>query len=694
MTKWIIAWLISCLTCWQLNAQKVMEKDYIGDKKLYYGAAYYPEAWSESEIDKDIAYMKELNMNVMRMAEFSWSKMEPQEGKYDFAWLHRVIEKLHTNGIDVILGTPTATPPAWMWEKYPQIGLTYYSGLRTTHGIRRDCSYTSEIYRRKSVQICEKMAQEFGNKPGVIGWQTDNEFGHTPDYSEETKKRFHAWLKSKYGTIQNLNRAWSTVLWSQEYNKFEQIVLPRGEQWYHPSLRFEWDRFTNDMINEYQDLQIQAIRKYSKLPITHDGTPGQNVDYEKLFKKLDYMSHNNYHSFEAYDRIVSNNDRMRGYGKGFYWLFETAPNHSGGGSKGQTWRLHDHPNSMNAALWMQYAMGAQGTMFWLWRQHPAGQEMVHGAVLHNWGAPFANFNDLKRLGAELKQTSDFLMNNPVAKADIAIVYSHEADIAFRIEQYASEIKYYTDWTTNAYLPLLDAHLHRDVITPSYPIEGYKMIFVPFMPYVPEAFKAKLKTWVENGGTLILGPMVGHRDSCLAAQKQYATGDWETWTGINIESRMPLGATQRELETKIKLDWKNPFNMENTTCNYWQEALNTKGTVLATYQNGFLAGKPAVAQNKVGKGTVVFLGTGIGRKNLSKLMLHLASEQNIAPLASGDTDVVVVPRQGTSQGTVIVNISNDKKKIMLPFTGGKDLLSGKNVEAWLDLAPYQVMVLEK
>ncbi|MCS7003931.1 MAG: beta-galactosidase [Cytophagales bacterium] len=685
-----------CLALFAINlyAQKRLEQNFIGTKKLYYGVAYYPEAWSESEIEKDIALMKDLHMNVVRMAEFAWSKMEPQEGKYDFAWLHRIIEKLHAQGIDVILGTPTATPPAWMWEKYPQIGLMQYNGVRATHGIRRDCSYTSEIYRKKSIQICEKMAQEFGNKPGVIGWQTDNEFGHTPDYSEETKKRFHAWLKTKYKTIQNLNRAWVNVLWSQEYDKFEQIPLPRDDQWYHPSLRFEWHRFTNDMITEYQDLQLKAIRKYSKLPITHDGMPGQMVDYEKLCKDLDFMSHNNYHSFEAYDRIVSNCDRMRGYNKGFYWLFETAPNHSGGGNKGQTWRLHDYPNSMNAALWMQYALGAQGTMFWLWRQHPAGQEMVHGAVLHTWGVPFANIHEIKKLGEDISKTSDFLINNPVEKPLIAILYSHEADIAFKIEQYASNIKYYEDWTFNAYLPLLDAHLHRDVIAPSHDIDSYKIIFIPFMPYVPESFRAKLKKWVEEGGTLVLGPMVGYRDSCLAAQTQHATGDWETWTGISVEARMPLGATQREAEQKIKLNWNLPLQTEDAICNFWTEALSTKGTTWATYQNGFLSGKPAIASNQVGKGKVVFLGTGIGRKNLSQLFLYIAKEQGIQPLAYGDKDVIVVPRKGTSQGTVIVNIANETKKIMLPSPAGKDLLSGKYFDAWIELKPYEVLIFEK
>jgi len=285
---------------------------FIGSQKLYYGAAYYPEVWPESEIDKDIQLMKDLNMNVMRIGEFAWSRMEPKEGRYDFAWLHRVVEKLHDNGIDVILGTPTATPPIWLAEKHPEMFQLNEQGIRLTHGGRRNCSYTSKVYRKYSEKICAKMAQEFGNKPGVIGWQTDNEFGLSPDFSKETQKQWISWLKNRYGTIQNLNQLWCTDLWSQTYQKFEQIPMPASYIWHHPSLRLAWTRFTNDMIVEYQDIQLQAIRKYSKLPITHDGMPGQSVDYEKVFRNLDFPSINNYHSFEAYDLIQSNYDRLRG----------------------------------------------------------------------------------------------------------------------------------------------------------------------------------------------------------------------------------------------------------------------------------------------------------------------------------------------------------------------------------------------
>lgn len=687
-----------CLLIWQISIlQAQQDTSYIGDKKIYFGAAYYPETWPEEQVDKDIERMKELNMNVMRMAEFSWSKMEPEEGKYNFSWLHRIIEKLHANGISVILGTPSATPPVWMWEKYPEIARTEELGVKKIHGERRSTSYTNETYRRKSAEIAARMAQEFGNKPGVIGWQTDNEFGHSPDYSKETEERWHEWLQDKYGSVENLNQLWATDLWSQTYSKFEQIPMPRSDIWHHPSLRFEWARFTNDMIVEFQELQLVAIRKHSDLPITHDTMPGQRVDYEKLMDDVDYMSVNNYHSWEAYDRIVSNYDRMRGYDKGYHWLFETAPNNSGGGPEGRTWFLHQPDGSMRAAMWLNYALGGQGTMYWLWRQQRAAQEMVHGAVVSAWGKPAANYEDIRNLGAELKKSSDFLMNNPVMPAQIAILYSHESENGFRIENYVNDLRYYHDWTYRFYLPLLDAYLHRVVIAPGFSLTPYKIVFAPLLPYMSEDLRTRLKEWVHEGGTLILGPMSGYRSEHWTSFTEQALGSIEDWMGISVDSRIPIGLKEQPASVEVLLNWNKLFDFADNQALLWSEALSSdKGKVLATYQNGMHEGKPAIIENKVGKGKVVMLGTDPGRENLKELFLHYAREQKIEPLATGDAGVVVAPRGNEKQnGTVVVNIMNEPKTITLPGKGTyTDILSDQKVGNSLQLKPYEVRVLRK
>ncbi len=669
---------------------------FIGDKKIYYGAAYYPEAWNFKTLDEDIKYMKELNMNVMRMAEFSWALMEPKEGVFDFQWLHQVVDKLHENDIDVILGTPTATPPTWLGEKHPEIYAMDENGIRRTHGARRNCNYLNEVYRKKSAIICEKMAQEFGKKPNVIGWQTDNEFNLLDDFSENTRKVWHQWLKEKFNTIENLNKAWCTQLWSQTYNTFEQIPLPRSTIWHHPSLLFNWYRFWNEQVNHYQDIQLKAIRKHTDQPITHDGMPGQQLNYEKLFDNLDYMSVNNYHSFEAYNRIQSNYDRMRGYKKGFHWLFETAPNNSGGGRKGNTWFLHQPDGSMRAAMWMNYALGGQGTMFWLWRQHPAGQEMPHGSVISVWGKPAANYNDLKQLGAELNTMSNFLMEHPVAPAQAAIFWSHENLAGLRIEEYANGISYYKDWTYRFYRPLADAFIHRDVIAPGMDIAKYKLLFAPLMPYIPKELRNRLKKWVLNGGILILGPMSGYRNTEWAAFTDYALGDFATWTGMQVESRIPIGTKPREAEIPVLLEYDNSLWIKPSEASLWSEALSSeKGKILATYQNGMHNNLPAIIENKAGKGKVVLLGTDPGYQAFQKIALKYAGEAQIKPLATGNKDVVLVPRKGKNNALIVLNISNEKKRIALNKKYRTELLTNRKIsEQKFELKPYQLLLLQE
>ncbi len=662
---------------------------HIGANKLYYGAAYYPEHWPASEIDRDIARMKDLRMNVMRVAEFAWSRMEPREGEYDFAWLHGAIDKLHAGGIDVVLGTPTATPPAWLVEKYPDVMRVNQDGSRQTHGARRDCSYSSATYRRLCRRIVERMAQEFGNRPGVIGWQTDNEFLLTPDYSDETIRTWRAWLKERYGTIEELNRRWGTELWSQTYNSFDQVPAPVDRINHHPSLRFNWLRFTNEQIAEFQAEQIAAIRKYSKLPIAHDTMANQPVNYELLNADLDYMGFNTYHDYEFYWRIAGNYDRMRGFGKGMHWLFETAPNYAGGST---TRFIHSPVGGVRAALWMNHALGGQASLFWLWRQHRTGQEMTHGSVISAWGKPAANYDALRQIGEEIERTSDFLMRAPVAPAQVAILYSNESAAGLEIEPYISGLQYYFDWSARFYRPLQDAYLHRDVIMPGNNLSGYRMVFVPLLPCIPAATRARMKSWVEAGGTLVLGPMSGYRDEEWTAFTDHALGDIETWSGIEVDARLPIGGTPK-LPVPVKLRWSDAGVNYESPADLWQETLSSKsGRVLATYGNGLADSKPAIIEARTGKGKVVILGTDPGPEALGKLLLRLAGEAGIKPMAQGEAGVIVSPRAaGNSSGWVVVNVTGTPKKITLE-SGGVDLLSGREKTRSLALAPYDVVIL--
>lgn len=667
---------------------------HIGDAKTYYGVAYYPEAWNFETVEKDIALMKEANINVVRMGEFSWNLMEPQEGQYEFDWLHKVIDQLYENGIQVILGTPTATPPIWMAKKYPEIFRVDENGNRKGHGARKNTSYSSEIYRNFSRKICTQLGKEFGNKPGVIAWQTDNEFSASADFSEETRRRWVKWLETKYTTIENLNNIWATNLWSQKYQNFEQIPMAGPSLWHHPSLRVDWANFNSDQVVAFQQIQLDALRKHTKTPITHDAMPGQGLNYPDLFEHLDFMATNFYHNFSVYNRVQTNFDRIRGYGKGMHWVFETAPNYSGGGPKGKNWFIHQPNGAVRAITWANYATGGQGSIFWLWRQHPAGQEMVHGSFISAWGKKAANFEELQQIGQELKDQSDFIVNTPVAKADIAIIYSHKADVGLRIEQSTSnDIRYYTDWTERFYKPMSDVFLHRDVIHEGVDLANYKMIVAPMLPSLTPAYIDRMEKWVRDGGTLLLGPMSGYRTEYWTAPTQHALGKIGDWIGLEVESRIPIDGYNKEHDKALKLN----FNQGQTTsadAGLWSEALSSKeGKVLATYQNGMHDGQPAIMETKVGKGKVIFFGTDPGYEAMKDFYLKYAAEKNIQPLAQGDQNVVVVPRSnGKSQYQFVINLANEVKNIELQSAISEDLLTGKKgLGKKLTLQPFELII---
>src|ERR1700761_6287355 len=207
------------------------------------GAAWYPEQWPESQWDADLSLMEAAHIHLVRVGEFAWSAMEPSEGKYEFAWLDHAIELAAKHHICVVLGTPTAAPPAWLTTKYPDTLRVDENGIRDEHGNRQQFSFVSTRYRKFAHEIAEKMAERYGHNPNVVGWQLDNEYA-APSFDPEAKAQFQAWLKAKYGTIDNLNNRWTTSYWSQTYDNFDEIpVREKGE---NPGLLLDWKHFVSD----------------------------------------------------------------------------------------------------------------------------------------------------------------------------------------------------------------------------------------------------------------------------------------------------------------------------------------------------------------------------------------------------------------------------------------------------------------
>jgi beta-galactosidase len=300
-------------------------------KVFYFGVDYYPEHWPEERWAEDARLMQEAGMNVVRLAEFAWSKMEPREGQFDFDWLDRAIGVLAEKGIKIVLGTPTASPPPWIMTN-PELFTVNEDGVRSTYGLRREYCPTNETYRCHSVRITEAMADHYKNNPHVIGWQIDNEFGNRC-YCPLCQKAFQAWLQKKYGTLDELNRRWGTIFWSHVYTEWSQIPAAAKTAFAHnPGLDLDYRRFMSDTYYDYQQLQIDAIRE--RCPnhfITHNlmGFKYPNLDYFDMTQSLDFVAWDNYPR-GFWDLAVKTNppllalghDAMRSLKHKNFWVME------------------------------------------------------------------------------------------------------------------------------------------------------------------------------------------------------------------------------------------------------------------------------------------------------------------------------------------------------------------------------------
>lgn len=613
----------------------------------YVGVAYYPEVAGD-EIDRDIRQMKEVGVNMVRMGEFAWCRMEPKQGRYDFNWLHQAVDKFAAAGIAVVLCTPTATPPIWLSEKHPDILRLSAAGQVVGHGGRRQYCPNSPTYQKYAVGIAERLGDEFAKSTAVIAWQIDNEFWDDC-FCPHCEKAFHAWLEKRFGTIEALNTAWLTVLWSQEYQSFDQVPLPNPQRVggrHHPSLRAAYRQFMSDSYVAFCNAQATVIRKKTGRPVTTNAHNPvyQRIDYAELFRDLQIVGTDSYAGAGNLLRYAFEADWMRPLGTRF-WLAETASTHSGGTVAGDSDSLVFATGALRAKMWLIYALGGEAVNFWLWRAHWAGQELEHGSVVYPWGDESANTPEIRKVAGELAAHADWLRSTRPKPASVALHYGVPVQWQFEASAIANGFDY--DSAITAFHRLLsDVSISRDVIMAGAAVGSYQVVFSPYVPAIDADLMKRMRTFVEQGGTWVLGPLsacrtpeaTAHRDACYGA-------DFEKWLGVHVRHRLTPGRV-----TKLKADG------ETLGCRLWCDAYELRQTdrrVLAAYSGGPVDGFAAVVECPIGKGRVMLLGTQPEDVWLKKLINGLAPKTGL----KADPGVVVAERvsaDGKPAGAIIVN----------------------------------------
>jgi beta-galactosidase len=659
--------------------------DFPGQPPLLVGAAWYPEQWPESRWDKDLALMEAAHIDVVRVGEFAWSTMEPSEGQYNFAWLDRAIADAARHHIYVVLGTPTAAPPAWLTAKYPQTLRIGENGRRAEHGNRQQFSFTDPLYRNFAHDIAEQMAIHFGHNPDVVGWQLDNEYAN-PDFGPTAQQQFHQWLKKKYGTIANLNQKWATAYWSETYDNFDEIPVRATDE--NPALLLDWKRFVSDTWKSYSLNQISAMRPHiDPRQFITTNTMGWFDGFNEytVHSVLDIAAWDDYIDSDHYNYLDNGarHDLTRGYKMKDFWVMETEPVFV-------DWRATNTPllkGQVRDMAWQAIGHGANAVEYWQWRSAPNGQEEYHGTLVGADGTPVPVYYQIQKIGAEFAQAGPALAGT-TPHSQVALVNDYDSRWAINFQRQAADFDPVAEMLA-FYDPLRTQSQAVDIVSIDTPLDGYKVVELPALNVISQSIADRLMAYVRQGGHLLLGPRTGMKNEFDGLQPERQPGPLVDFLGGRVDQFYAL-------DSSVPLS--GVFG--SGTANIWAEQLQTLSPdtkVLMTYgeSNGWLINQPAVITRHVGQGSITYVGAWLDPTLMSHLtswLLHRAGVQPI--LANVPAGVEVCRRSGEGKSVLIlINHNQQPEHIDLP-SPMRELIDHPGSVTSVNLPKFGVAVLEQ
>ncbi len=646
------------------------------------GTAWYPEQWPESRWDEELALMQQAGIRMVRVGEFAWSRMEPEEGKYDLDWLDRAIAAAARHNIYSVVGTPTAAPPAWLTQKYPETLRTKEDGRRDQHGNRQQFNWANPKYRELARAIAEQLAKRFGHNPYVLGWQIDNEYSDV-SYDPETRAQFQRWLKARYTTLDNLNTRWTNAYWSETYTAWDQIPIQTG--YGNPGLLLSWMRFVSDTWRSYQKNQLEVLRANShpgKFITTNTMGWFDGFDHYVVEQDLDLASWDDYVG-EGHLNAVKNgfpHDLTRGFKQKNFWVMETQP-----GSV--NWA--DINNSLDkgevrAMAWHDVGHGADAVSYWQWRSALNGQEQYHGTLLGTDGTPVPLYPEVAQVGKEFQKAGPVLAGTTI-KSEVAILHSYDSRWAINWQRHNKnfDVNYEIGYYYGGIRPIAQS---VDVLPPTANLSAYKLVIAPGLNVLSDAAAKNLAEYVRGGGHLVLGQRSAMKDDDNGLQPARQPGPLGELLGGRVEQYYALTDA-----IPIEGQWGSG------ECPLWAELLSAKDKdteVLMRYgkSNGWLDGQPAAVTRKVGKGRITYIGAWLEPKMMASAAKWMAAVSGVStPLPNVPEGVEVSVRQ-SAHGLVyiLVNLSKGTQIITLP-AAMSDVLEG-GTKSSVTLARYGVAVL--
>ncbi len=682
----------SALLCGALfspAAARAQATQYQDAPPLLVGAAWYPEQWDEATTDHDLGTMEAAHIHLARVAEFAWSAMEPEEGHYNWGWLDHAIAEAAKHHVYIVLGTPTAAPPAWLTTKYPETLRVDENGRRDEHGNRAQFSFASTKYRELAHGIAEAMAKRYGHNPNVVGWQLDNEYGQD-SFDPDARAQWHAWLKKKYGNIDRLNTLWTTQYWSQTYDNFDEI--PAHEKDENPALLLDWRRFVSDTWKSYSENQISAIRPNADpRQFITTNTMGwfDGFDSYVVHSVLDIAAWDDYVSTPVFDWApnAAAHDLTRGYKQKNFWVMETEPAFV-------NWRKTNNPlakGQVREMAWQAIGHGADAVEYWQWRSALNGQEQYHGTLVGPDGKPVPVYAEVQQAGAEFEKAGKAL-GGTTPVSNVALLHDFNSRWAIDFQRHSAKFDPVAE-LVSFYRPLREDAQGVDVIAPTADLTKYKLVVAPALNVLPQATADHLIAYVKQGGHLVLGPRSGMKNEYDGLWPNRQPGPLEELLGGRVSE---FYALEQPVTTTPAVDGGAEGKGE-----VWAELLepaNNATAVVAKYQTspgsaGWLDGQPAILTRQVGKGRVTYVGFWPDAATLSAMTAAWMKDADVTPLVANVPEgVEVCERAGEGRRVlVLINHSTESKSVSLPGPM-TDLLKGGSASS-VELEKYGVAVLQ-
>ncbi|MBO5278613.1 MAG: beta-galactosidase [Lachnospiraceae bacterium] len=668
---------------------------------LTLGVCYYPEHWDKSLWRDDLKKMKEYGIEVIRIAEFAWNKFEPQEGEFTFDFFDEFMDMTVEEHMKVIFCTPSATPPAWMSEKYPEILNADIDGHLIHHGLRRHCNLNSAKYRFFVSRITERLAEHYSHYSNIVAWQLDNEINCECDvyYSGSDHAAFREYLKQKFGTLNTLNESIGAAFWNQTYTAWDEVHLPRrtnSGKMGNPHMALLEKRFISETVISFFRLQADIIRKYTNAYVTTNGLFG-HIDYQKLVGEvLDFITYDNYPNF-AYERTldVSRQNGMRDRNSSYNLMRARAISPIFGimeqqsGPSGWNFRMeHPAPKPGQMRLWTLQAIahGADYVGYFRWRTCTFGNEMYwHG--LHDYcNRPNRRTAELEQTYKDIQKLQQICGRKYAAEAALLRDYDNEWDA--EADVWHSEVdRISCDGWFRAFQK---KHIPYDMVyiddnTELNELSAYKLVVYPHPTILTEKRAALLKAYAEHGGTVILGCRTGYKNLNGICYMMPMPGYAADLCGAEVEDFTFLSPYDEEQYVALE------GRTVSAPC--FNDVLKiTDGEAVGVFGNNYYSGKPAASVKHIGNGKVYYFGAAFN-EDTAKAFLeleHMAPPENLGEVLELPEDIELAVR---GDAVFLLNYNEDSVTVGCHAVF-QDLISGEEYNDKIVIHGYNAVVLVK